>query len=58
MNIQSIPQVIMAGLDIGAMSRDELKAHVIHLGPSPASDAQTVVAMMVDGARRDVEGKW
>lgn len=54
--MQNIPQVIMGGLNLGAMSRDELKAHVIGLDPaSHVHDAQVVVSFLVDGRRRDAE---
>jgi hypothetical protein len=46
----------MAGIDFGAMTRNELKAHVVGLvGDSRASAAQSTVAFLVDAAKREAD---
>jgi hypothetical protein len=49
---QFIPQVIMAGHDLGLMTRDELRQLAIHSDDTPLGEATTRVAFLVDGAKR------
>jgi len=56
-NIQQIPQAILGGVDLGKLSREQLKAHVIGLRPSPVEHAQVQIAFQIDGARKRVEAQ-
>lgn len=51
--VQFIPQVIMAGHDIGAMPRDELRNLAINAPFTLVGEAITLMAIIVDGAKRE-----
>ena len=56
MSSHRLPQIILSGINLSAMSRDELKSFVVGLdSAAPGADALIQMAFRLDAALREAE---